>query len=799
MSENDKDGEKTVADTSIGTTVSPKVPTSSSTAFTIGNTETEPNINGAAGASSSSLAEYGATADFMDQPPSHIKLVIPVHEAAREGLTSLSSSSPLSSSSWKSFPDSVSSSPSRSGLLLSDHPATPHNNTTTTDPLMYSAHGLHSWDSSANSGPPSFNRPATASLRDRQHSTSLQVEIQAVTLPADGGIKEVEDDKGTHIVFALEVRLMSGRRWVIEKRYSDFIDLHDRMQKANAAGVRNLPFPKELLSFRGNTHGELDQCRLDLEKYVQGLLHMQPLKPILTFLDVDAHFESLDGNDRIKQQPKQVDMTNDDLAQDDSQDPSKDARQHLNRSSPSSSKPPAAPFGSDGVAVDAAAMSSETNAMSQATCRRKTSATTSGWGANTFNYTDTTIAKLQDAIDSHELSAEDIVQHYLDVIDQLNHNGPQVNGVIETSPTALAIAQDYRNGGLLHGIPVLVKANIATLGDGLTACAGSSAMEGNIAPCDAVLVQKLRAAGAIVLGHANMVEWANWRSLTGKLDWSPMGRTVADVAIVLQAIAGFDPTDPASKDIPVPEYSQTYNALTSFKNVRVAVSKQAHDMTQNEFLSQAQVDAFNRGVDTLKALGADIVYAPYPNAAAIWTSNCEVPLTTEFKVDVEAYLSTLAWKEGVTPMKTLQDIVEYNAAHPQTELHVLDQSLLLQSLNGPNQTSTAYLDALALCQDLAVTNGIEKYMKDTQADVIFALTATWSQGPNSPGYPAIAGWPILTVPLGYDHSVPFGVSFVTPKYHEEKLLQYGYLFEQATKMRVPPQFLPDNEAPQSPS
>ncbi|RLN99639.1 hypothetical protein DYB28_014447, partial [Aphanomyces astaci] len=57
----------------------------------------------------------------------------------------------------------------------------------------------------------------------------------------------------------------------------------------------------------------------------------------------------------------------------------------------------------------------------------------------------------------------------------------------------------------------------------------------------------------------------------------------------------------------------------------------------------------------------------------------------------------------------------------------------------------------------------------------------------------------LTVPLGYDHSVPFGVSFVTPKYHEEKLLQYGYLFEQATKMRVPPQFLPDNEAPQSPS
>ncbi|RHY53859.1 hypothetical protein DYB38_014242, partial [Aphanomyces astaci] len=114
-------------------------------------------------------------------------------------------------------------------------------------------------------------------------------------------------------------------------------------------------------------------------------------------------------------------------------------------------------------------------------------------------------------------------QHYLDVIDQLNHNGPQLNAVIETSPTALtqAIAQD-RNGtrsGLLHDIPILIKDNIATTGDGLTMCTGSFAMEGNIAPRDAFLVQKLRAAGAIVLGHANMVEWANWRSLTESVDW----------------------------------------------------------------------------------------------------------------------------------------------------------------------------------------------------------------------------------------------------------------------------------------
>ncbi|KAF0708981.1 hypothetical protein AaE_013024 [Aphanomyces astaci] len=472
--------------------------------------------------------------------------------------------------------------------------------------------------------------------------------------------------------------------------------------------------------------------------------------------------------------------------------------------------------------------------------------------------------------------------HYLDVIDQLNHKGPQLNGVIETSPTALAQAatQDLfgNQSTLLHGIPILIKDNIATTGDGLTACAGSFAMEGNIAPRDAFLVQKLRAAGAIVLGHANMVEWANWRSVTDSVDWSarggitknpyvltapttgsssgpaltvaanmipvaigtesdtsivgpasfqsvvglkptvglvsrrgviplstrqdspgPMGRTVADVARVLQAIAGFDPKDRASKDAPVPEYSQTYNALTSLKNVRVAISKQANTDTTNDYLSLAQVNAFNKGVETLENLGADIVYAPYPNAAAISKSQCDVrvvdiyvAMTTEFKVDLEEYLSKLRWREGVTPMRTLQDITDYNAAHPDTELNVLDQSLMLESLNSPNKTNSTYLDALALCQDLAVTNGIEKYIKDTQADVIFALTLTWSLAPSSPGYHSIAGWPILSVPLGYDHSVPFGVSFVTPKYQEEKLLQYGYLFEQATKARVAPQFLPDN-------
>ncbi|RHY28001.1 hypothetical protein DYB25_013073, partial [Aphanomyces astaci] len=321
------DGEKSVADTPIGTTVSsssvsPMLPTSSSTTYTNGNTERKNQINGAADASSSSIADHSTTADVKERPPSLLKLVIPAHEAAREGLTSVSSSSDPSSSSSISSPDSVSSSHSRSGLL--SDPSSPHN-ATTDQPLdkkrTYSAHELHSWDSSAKSGgPPSFNRSVTASSVDRKHSlqssmgpppsfglvsTSLQVEIQAVTLPADG-IKEVEDDKSTHTVFALEVRLVSGLRWVIEKRYSDFRDFHDRMKKANAS-VRNLPFPKKHY-FRGKSHSVIEQRRLDLERYVKDILHVQPLMkmPIFNFLAVYAHLESYDRKKRRQQ--KEVDL-----------------------------------------------------------------------------------------------------------------------------------------------------------------------------------------------------------------------------------------------------------------------------------------------------------------------------------------------------------------------------------------------------------------------------------------------------------------------------------------------------------
>ncbi|RHY07953.1 hypothetical protein DYB36_013228, partial [Aphanomyces astaci] len=192
-------------------------------------------------------------------------------------------------------------------------------------------------------------------------------------------------------------------------------------------------------------------------------------------------------------------------------------------------------------------------------------------------------------------------QHYLDVIDQLNHNGPQLNAVIETSPTALtqAIAQD-RNGtrsGLLHDIPILIKDNIATTGDGLTTCTGSFAMEGNIAPRDAFLsVVGLKPT-------VRLVSRTGVIPISARQD-SPGYDTPPTTFLGVHILAPW-----AAPRRTWPVYSQTYNALTSFKNVRVAISKEAHDITKKQFLSQAHIDAFTQGVEKLKTLGADIVYA----------------------------------------------------------------------------------------------------------------------------------------------------------------------------------------------
>jgi len=139
---------------------------------------------------------------------------------------------------------------------------------------------------------------------------------------------------------------------------------------------------------------------------------------------------------------------------------------------------------------------------------------TDALAGSSFQFVEKTIPQLQAAMAAGQLSAMDLVQGYLNRIKQLN---PTLNAVIETNPNAIAIAASLDNErksghvrGPLHGIPLLVKDNIAT-NDGMQTTAGSLALYNARVPADATLIARLRAAGAIILGKSNLGEWANFR------------------------------------------------------------------------------------------------------------------------------------------------------------------------------------------------------------------------------------------------------------------------------------------------
>lgn len=149
--------------------------------------------------------------------------------------------------------------------------------------------------------------------------------------------------------------------------------------------------------------------------------------------------------------------------------------------------------------------------------------------AATFDLEEVTIADLQQRMESGKDTARSIVEKYLARIDAIDRNGPVLHSVIETNPDALSMADaldaERKAGkvrGPMHGIPVLLKDNIATA-DRMTTTAGSLALEGSIPEKDAFLVSQLRAAGAVILGKANLSEWANIRSSHSSSGWSGRG------------------------------------------------------------------------------------------------------------------------------------------------------------------------------------------------------------------------------------------------------------------------------------
>jgi amidase len=146
-----------------------------------------------------------------------------------------------------------------------------------------------------------------------------------------------------------------------------------------------------------------------------------------------------------------------------------------------------------------------------------------------FELDEETISSLQEKLTSGKYTSQQLVELYLERIDNIDNKGFKLNAIIEINPDSVSIAKEMdkersegKRRGALHGIPVVIKDNIDTA-DKMQTTAGSLAMVGNIASKDAFIVKKLREAGAIIIGKTNLSEWANFRSTQSSSGWSSRG------------------------------------------------------------------------------------------------------------------------------------------------------------------------------------------------------------------------------------------------------------------------------------
>lgn len=492
-----------------------------------------------------------------------------------------------------------------------------------------------------------------------------------------------------------------------------------------------------------------------------------------------------------------------------------------------------------------------------------------------------TITDIQSGINSGKFTAQSLTKDYLQRIQAIDRHGPSVNSVIEINPDALEIAasldrdrlhsqgKEQQVRGPLHGVPVLIKDNIDTA-DKMQTTAGSLALLGSKPVRDAFIVQKLRDAGAMILGKTNLSEWANIRSSHSSSGWSarggqtknpyvldrnpcgsssgsgaaasanlcavaigtetdgsivcpsstnglvgikptlgllsragiipiahsqdtpgPMARSVRDAAILLGALVGVDPRDEATAASAGKGFEDYARFLdpNGLKGTRLGVARKYFGFNDD-------VDKLmDETLDLLKRQGAEVIDpADLPSFGKFGDTEFTV-LLYELKADLNAYLAA---RPGAP--RSLQAIIEFNQRNREKEMPYFGQDVLLKAEAKGPLTSKEYTDALAANHRLARTEGIDAVMDQFHLDAIVAPSGApaWLtdlvDGDHDVGESsnaaAVAGYPNITVPAGFIFGLPVGISFFGREWSEPTLLKIAYAFEQASRVRKPPQFLP---------
>ena len=273
----------------------------------------------------------------------------------------------------------------------------------------------------------------------------------------------------------------------------------------------------------------------------------------------------------------------------------------------------------------------------------------------------------------------------------------------------------------------------------------------------------------------------------------PMARTVTDAAILLGALTGEDPRDKTTAQ----SRGKAYTDYTRFldkdglKGMRIGVASQYMGFNQH-------VDALLKEAHlTIARLGADVFNpADIPTKGKFDDSEFEV-LLYEFKADLNAYFQSLG---ATTPIRSLKELIAFNESRASFEMPYFGQDIFEKAQAKGPLTDPKYLQALRKIRLLTRTQGIDFIMKKLRLDALMAPTGgppwptDWLNGDHfTGGYSsasAVAGYPHITVPAGYVFGLPVGVSFFGGAYSEPTLIKIAYAFEQATKVRRPPKFLP---------
>jgi amidase len=281
----------------------------------------------------------------------------------------------------------------------------------------------------------------------------------------------------------------------------------------------------------------------------------------------------------------------------------------------------------------------------------------------------------------------------------------------------------------------------------------------------------------------------------------PMTRTVRDAAILLGPLTGVDPRDEATAR----SEGKSYADYTTFLDAK-ALSGARIGIARNFPGFNAQVLAlFERALEDMKKAGAVLVDpANIPNLdqGDVFQELPTLVLDYEFKAGINAYLEALA---PGSRMKSLEDLIQFNEENRDREMPFFGQERFLSSLSCGPLTDPKYVHAVTTIQRKSREEGIDALASQHQLDAIVAPTTgpAWLtdhvlgdrfDGGFSAGPAAIAGYPDITVPMGFLSGLPVGISFFGPAWSEPKLLAIAYAYEQATKHRKPPEFLPTTAA-----